>query len=327
MESLVGIILAAAAILALFVFGTKFFESGENVADDEACRVAIAEAHVAKKVSGGKTFGLPGISECERGDLLFKKKEIVNGDAIDQDKASSMLADAMAKCWQRYGSGKLDPFSNWGDEGVSYCSVCKVVKFDDDLKKFMEAHPDQYVQSPLTYMAGHRIRENGPTYLEYLYGNDGKTIMLDSASQEKLRGAAIPEGSYIMLQMYKAKTKSKLTAVFEVVVPVAAGIAAVALIPWTGGASIGFYVSVGGAVFLGAAAGTSILSNELGILGYPGTEAFRECDECNAYGGMQLIPSESFINMQWKGDFETNDPSAKEEKKRETLKMCDILVN
>ncbi len=363
----VGLILAVAVILVLSVFYTKLFTIQQDVQDETACSVAIAEAHAAKKISGGKTLGLPGISKCERENLLIKKKDIVESrgfsfkdiftgaaakdqskiaerlqtrEYVDQDKASRIIADSMKRCWKMYGAGKMDPFSNWGDEGISYCAVCKVVEFDEKLEEFFKNNPDQYIQSPLIYMASHRISENGPTYLEYLYGNDGKTLQITSDKLEQLQKAIIPEGSYVMIQMYKEKTKSKTTVVLEIAIPVTVGLAVTFLTfnPVAGAAAgsataagiaggvVATKVAFVAAITAGVAAGaaTSFAGNELGVIGYPGKEAFRDCKECNAFGGMQLIPNEDTFSLTWEAKYKLKE---KEQTNTETLKMCDILVN
>ena len=330
------ILVVAMIVGAVFVVKPLFFKERE-LGDEYACKAAIAEAHLAKRVSRGDPLGFPGIAACERGELLLKKKDLVEqgsslgifagkdirGEFINQEKSSKMLADAMARCWQMYGEGKLDPFTNWGEEGISYCAVCKVVKFDESLRTFLKNNPDQHIQSPLHYMATHRIKEQGPTYLQYLYGNDGKTLQLTADGLEKLERAQIPEGSYVMVQMYKQKTKSTFQSAAEVIVPLAAGVTAAFLAFPTGGGSLALLavVSLGTATTVG----TSYLADEIGIMGYMGEEAFRDCPECNAYGGMQLIPNEKTLNLQWKATYQLTEKGHSEQ--IETLKMCGILVN
>lgn len=90
-----------------------------------------------------------------------EKKKVETKDEIYQ-----VLADEMANCWWMFGEGEYDYI---GDTVVkqNYCSICSQILFDDSLEeKFGNLiSKDEFYE----YLEANEIEE-GKTYLEYFFG-------------------------------------------------------------------------------------------------------------------------------------------------------------
>ncbi|MDO8556188.1 MAG: hypothetical protein Q7R96_03375 [Nanoarchaeota archaeon] len=375
MEYMVGMVIALAVIIATIMIGINVKETGEKTGNAEVCRTAVIEASEIKKISGGETFSLPGISKCEREELLIKKKDVVEksstlftgsatarqilddaptftAEMINQEKASQIIADAMAECWYRYGNGKYDPFSDWEQKKISLCSICKNIRFDEDLRTFMQAHPLQpggdkdltikqkndqileryHILSPAEYLMTHQIRPGGPTYFEYLYNQDVKNLKITNEEFEQAKYAIVPENSQILLKMYKLDEKSEFKEGAQYagaavgVLAIATGI--ILAVPTFGASSVLVAAGVSATAVTTAAAsltlgGIAVAAGSATFIGYPTEETFRYCEECQAFGGIYLIPGDEALNIRQQTTFITE----KKEEQTTNLKTCDILVN
>lgn len=331
--TLVGIIIAVAAIVASSIFVANTKRGVDEITSDRVCNTAITTAAQSKIATGKPAENLPGIGKCERETLMIKKSEIVGSDGyISQDAASKKISDFMGRKWGVVGEGKIDPFSNWGEDGITHCAVLGAIKFDDELKEmykkvdFENPNPElieKYtIKSPIVYMLTHKVRENGPTYFEYLYNENSRGLGLTNEVKEALDMSVITEGSLILVRMYKKETKSTVMAYAQGAVPivfaVAGGIAVIALIPTGAGVVLAASIIAGGAIGAGSIA--TVISTA--TIGYPSEEVFRDCKECNALGGMMLVPTEQSLNA-------VIPTTIKDEggERMLKIKVCDNLVN
>lgn len=162
------ILLLAGATLIYFAFLYSIDLS--NAGDIEACRQSIILADATRFA----TIDNPSSLNCPREDLLIKKKDVVEGGEINQDKAGKILWGALVECWYKFGNGKLDPYSGSGTTGNTYCLICQTIKFDDSLKLWLE---DQRQNNPEYSFQKHELlslQENklmpgkDITYIDYL---------------------------------------------------------------------------------------------------------------------------------------------------------------
>ncbi|MBW2981368.1 hypothetical protein KY343_00680 [Candidatus Woesearchaeota archaeon] len=154
--ALLIIVLASSSVLGGFVY--KWASEAKEESKIEACRLSILRAAQEKRV------GIPGVKkpgvalsklDCPRGelgDIIIRKKDVVEDDKINQDKTHRMIAEGMRECWRMAGEGTLDPFSYWSDdtyEGQSLCLQCKEIIFDDDLTEWMAKKQKKIVKDEL----------------------------------------------------------------------------------------------------------------------------------------------------------------------------------
>ncbi|MEK6904256.1 MAG: hypothetical protein AABW87_01550, partial [Nanoarchaeota archaeon] len=158
---------------------------------------------------------------------------------------------------------------------------------------------DKYtIKSPIQFMLTNLVKQDGPTYFEYLYNVNSRGLGMTSAAREALEKSIITEGSLVLLRMYKLETKSKVRAFFQGAVPVVfavvGGAVALALLPTGIGVGIGAGIIAAGTIVGGVGGGA--LSSA--VIGYPGEEVFRDCKECNAIGGIMLVPTKQSLNAE-----------------------------
>jgi len=309
------LVMIIAALLGTFTY--KYITKQQERNPEEICRLSIFKSAQFKRITGGEQ--LTPI-DCERTELVIKKKDIVEDDKINQDKASRILAEAMRRCWYMVGEGRMDPFSNWGTEGISYCLICKHIRFDTALRKFIEESSTNvkiaqqrgiggFIQSPTPYLSENKIPGMEETYWQYLYRSEPRWTQEDLI---KITKSVIQEDSLLLITMHKIDEKSKFwqiaSAVGGVVLVTAGGI-----LTATGvGAVIGVPLIKVGAGLVAA-----------GVIAYvvfvPIIEnAYADCPECNAVGGISLVPPGFDLNQKI---------TAKVQDEKKDVPVCTILVN
>ncbi len=326
------IVLASAILIGGVVY--KLAIEGKALSDIEKCRLSILAAATTKSApSVGEKVPVPKTGthyipiRCTRGklgDVVLKKEDIVENSVINQDKAHKIIADAMAECWWMVGEGKLDPFSNWQDKGKSYCLMCKKITFDDELREYYDkslTDPTTVSQrgmagtitSPIPYLKDHDYKE-GLSYWSYLY----KTAPAFSQEElNKMGDSFVSEGSNIIIVMHKFNQK---WWGWYVLGTLGAGILIIggALLTKTGvGAIIGVPMLMAGLKIL--AIGTVAAAITVATFVPLTMNAFKDCPECNAVGGVALVPEKMDLNQQipieYNGVQYTNTT------------ICDLLVN
>ena len=297
------------AVLVVFVLFSKFF--GEWLGEtnqDQICKTSIFAAAQTKKIPTIIGRGEPLISlKCPRKEITIKKSQVVEGGKINQDKAAKIIADEMYKCWDKVGAGKIDPFSQWDVKGESYCLICGYIKFDQALIDFMKENgndKEAYIYSPIEYLKNRKVPNSGITYYEYFYKQ--RPPILSNDALAKLGDSGLLPDSLILIQMYKKEEKSHLGTYIIVGAVVAGGI--ILAIP-TGGASL--------AASLVTAVGFLKIGAIATLISYSAT-AFAECPDCNALGGVQLVPPTAELNMKVKVDIDG---------KQKEIPFCTKLVN
>ena len=316
--ALIILVLLSAGIIGAFVL--KSTTQGKCEAKFEACKLSIFSAARSKKFKAGSPISGIKCPRNEMCDVILKKKDIVRDDLIDQDKAHRIIADAMAKCWEMVGEGRYDPFSNWEGEDKSYCLFCKQIKFDDELKKYIEESENNeriarkrgvngFITSPIPYLTKHEYKD-GKTYWQYLYKSD-PDISHDELAQ--MTKSIVEDKSYIMLTMHKFEEKSVFWNIVKVFGGVIVLVVGVIFTLTKIGAIIGIPLVKVGAGLIAAGIVASAVFMPLGI-----SSSFAECPECNAVGGIALVspnqdPYQTF--------------TVEVEDKEHQIALCNLLVN
>jgi len=330
----VTMILLIVGAIVLVMFQQKIFGTLGEKGSELGCKTSIA---VAAKSKAGipliKKAGTPLVRlDCPRGNITMKKEDVVDGNKINQDKAHRIIADSMWSCWDKAGRGKLDPFSNWETEGISYCLICDTIDFDEDLKEFMNSAKteqeaiDRTIHNPLPYLlTNYHPKFENKTYYEMIYNvprgykeypSKENLTLLETNAPKSL----VLPGSMTLLQAHKLEARSSIAAYagygFVIVGLVGATMATggllLVLTPIAVTTSVGLAaLGVGAAgVLIGGVGATSIYS----ITGLPWTD----CRDCDIAGGIQLVPFDDSLSKEIEiGEGEN----------KYTARLCDIIVN
>lgn len=319
MGMLVAIILTIAALVPVTFFTVKYAASQRSGIGMRECQISILKAAQEKKISGGNVFSRLHCQRDNLGDLVIKKEDVIDEktEMIDQDKASRIIADAMASCWQMVGEGKIDPFSNWEKEG-SYCMICKTIRFDEELKKYYkESLTDKdkldkrgeksFITSPIPYMIkpGNRWLFNQKNYFEYIYGVKDPNQVFSEEEIDSMEKMIVTDNSVIMLKMYKHNDKDSLATLASYGALILGGLMVIAggVLIFTG---VGFVIGIplgAAGKYLMAIGGVSLLLSAGtfgGILIFDpvNLNPFSECEDCNGIGSLKIIPAEFDLRQE-----------------------------
>lgn len=304
---LVGIILVVAIATVVMFFAYSSMNSMREGIGMDACRLSILKAAEEKKLNLPSKGSVFSPLNCRRSDLGFLELDVddivINGE-LNQKAASKKVADTMADCWKMVGEGRLDPFSNWEDEG-SYCLICKRIKFSEDLKEYLKKE-NKGIVSPMPYMLETKTQLGGKrqTYFEYIWKTKNPFSEQEIKEMEKY---GIEDGSAILIKMFKTEQKGgwgDMTLAIGGTALLAGG----AILTFTGvGAVVGIpLMYTAGAALIGG-----------GMVGYTmidpaGINAFSECPECNGIGSIRLIPPSfslrSEVDITYKGVMVEGEP-------------------
>ncbi len=318
LEQIIGLIFAALTIVLVVVFLWNHFNpfAGE-VRDDAACEASIVLAASMKSLPtpGGTGKQLYPL-QCKRGELVFTKKALVKQDKIDHDLTDRMITDSLVRCWKKVGAGTKDPFANWNNAGESYCLLCDVIKYDEDLQTWMqqkitddprhEYSYDYTISSPNYYWATQKIpsgKDKGVTYWEYLFKE--KPPVYSATDIQDLKKIVVAPGSVTLVQMYKMDSKSSTGLLVK------GGIGALVLIA----GSVVALPAAGILVPLGII-GSWLLGSELLVTSL--SAGFKDCPDCNGIGQVTIVPSNQAFSVET-----LKNIGGKEIK----VPLCTILVN
>lgn len=311
-----GVVVTFLVIIAsaVVMFGVYYYFWGDinEIEKDLACEKAIQLAATTKNLpsykeaigKGQPYFAIGGV--CQRKKIVLKHDSLVSNGLLNQEAAHQLLADEIYKCWKKVGAGKIDPFSNWGNDGESYCLICGVVEFDAKLRKFLDTKKKENgmgITSPIYYLMTHEVPDpkmKGKSYWEFLYNKkpELRQIDLEKINQNK---QFVEEGLAIVVSMYKPDANSPNWQ--------KAGLGSMAV----GGVVVFFSGPVGWVIF------GIVLIAAGGYVAYESfTSAFSECVTCQGIGALSLLSvDEAFtkgIEITVKGQ-------------TETVKLCTRPVN
>ena len=349
--TLTAIILTLLVLVPVTFFAYQSINQQKKGVGMEACSLSILKASEQKRIIGGDVFTPLNCKRGDIGDLIIKKKDIVGtDDKINQNAASKIIADNMAKCWQMIGEGKRDPFSNWGEEG-SYCLVCKTIRFDEELKKYYretftdkdkqkKRGKDGVITSPIPYLLDKDNKwNNGKNYFEYIYNTKDAEKIFSKEDIGKMNSMILADGSLIMIKLYKHSDKDTIAAIATWGALIAGAIlivVGVALSLTGAGAIVGVPLSGIGVTLFKVGAVTAVAGGILMIasgITFAGVamfdpvnlNPFSECTECNGIGSLKLIPAEFDLRQDIKITYPKELTKGKEI--TEEGAYCDHLVN
>ncbi|MFH1649448.1 MAG: hypothetical protein ABIA93_02780 [Candidatus Woesearchaeota archaeon] len=108
------------------------------------------------------------IGDAIKGPALFKidcpKTQVKVTSSMTDRQAKLVIADGMARCFNKMGQGEVIPFdSSWWESHNTYCVICSDVTFDKGFRKKYES-----VQDITAFLGSTNMTGAGKTYFEYL---------------------------------------------------------------------------------------------------------------------------------------------------------------
>jgi hypothetical protein len=199
------VVLVTSTILLFFV--AKLSSTTSEMADLQACRNSIILAAKTRQIQGKPLTNL----DCKRSELVFRKKEVIEGGEVNQGKVGQILVEAMADCWYMFGEGKVDPFSSIETAGSTFCLVCKEVVFDDALKEYLEDKRESsdydWIKHELIKTPNYNdiIPNTDMTYSQY-FNHAPKLSILEYPDQAPIDSIILKDGSLLGISSLKLKS-------------------------------------------------------------------------------------------------------------------------
>ena len=194
-SSLSKLILALLAIAIILLFVINFVPFLGDSGSKTACK-NWANMQSRTKIAGIK---IPAIidSPC----ITFSDK------IKDKTKINKQLAEDMYDCWDMYGEGKLDFFSDW-DSWLSdtYCIVCNEIEVDKKIDTTLDI--DDFEE----YLSNHNPPFHEETYAGYFLGPDHSSIDFGSGTIKINKETPL----YVMFVINKKKDIGPTTALQNV---------------------------------------------------------------------------------------------------------------
>ena len=151
---IIGLLWVLVINLGDFLYGTG---------NKAACENWVARNSVSyiKEVTGNI-----GESPCVTTEEVIKD--------LNENKIYEQLANNMYDCWDQYGRGEADFYSNFDfGSADTCCRICSEIKFDDDVKKRTKAID---VDKFEIYLSTRNPPNNELTYAEFLTGSDNAKL-------------------------------------------------------------------------------------------------------------------------------------------------------
>lgn len=336
------LIYSIGAIVFLVVFFSAFnyilTPTLKNLNADETCRATILNAARVKEnfpalVSIG-SVKIPK-TNCKRQKLIIKKKDIVENGVVNQKKAHKIISNFLLRATKYYAVEYLrDPFSDWQNKKVSMCRFYGVILYDDDYWEFIRMNAKEidknknnpevmkkyFITSPVPYLRNTQVPRSAdllgsirkrfggkmPSQWEYIY-NEKKSMILKEKELKEFEKMYVSDGSLILLRFYKLQTKGFVSSVFR------------------GISRFGWAIPMAGYKYITGEPIFSEVLPELANLALPyaiiveyGQDVFKNCPDCNAIGGIMLVPSNKLLS---------EEITVKVDDEEITAPICQIVVN
>lgn len=285
------LLLIVAVILISFTikFGAFLYSEGNR----EACyNWAVLQS--SKPIGKVPVLGTKGVE--------FQSPCITTSEVIKTNKEEEIyeqLAQNMYLCWDQYGEGKIDFYSNW-DWGAAntHCRICSEIKINNKITRD-NIDIDEFEG----YLSNNNPPTHEETYAEYFLGTENAQIDFGSGKLEFDK--EIPFYTVFSIVKHKRDGIVKPTAIAAGTCAVGISLGAkigVILAPFTGGVSIPTVAGIG--CILGvASSGIAYYGGSSEVL-YPTILLFSEkkaidegCDD------IYYNPQKSVLNFD-KGDSE-----------------------
>ncbi len=177
MNGVTVLILVLISAFVLFLIVDNLILTGKNVSNKELCKLSIAASSKSKFITGSPMFNL----NCEPSILEIRKRDVLEGREISENKIYSKISAEMYDCWDMVGSGKLDPFSQWVDV-PNYCLMCTRITFDESI------HRERVVgkiklNSPWQWMAKNNIPGQEINLFTAITGTQPNKDILDKIAE------------------------------------------------------------------------------------------------------------------------------------------------
>lgn len=240
------VLIASFAVILFFISRLNLFSENE----DNICHNSVVARGNVAKISGSTSNSIP--LDCERSYICITsdkvcpnmQKPIVIKVKTKEDVYRA-LAEEMADCWWMFGEGKIN-YVGADMFDKLYCSICDQIVFDASVKKIFDSDNFSRVEF-YNYLVKNNV-SSGISYSKYFFNIDD----FESFSGWGELGAINLDKPYYILTGMTSDI-STLGWIFNVGAGAAIGAAAIALIPFSGGTSAGFYA----ALVVGAKAGVA----------------------------------------------------------------------
>ncbi|MFH1064248.1 MAG: hypothetical protein V1729_04165 [Candidatus Woesearchaeota archaeon] len=133
----------------LLIIGYKIVMGGEDMSNDEKCRLSIFAADKAsalRRESVESVSVVPAI-DCKTKEIIIEPEDVKRGGRgkIDDDLVKGKFALALRDCWNIVGAGKLNPFQYaWPRKDVTFCMKCATIEFSDAFLKDAKWEPIEF---------------------------------------------------------------------------------------------------------------------------------------------------------------------------------------
>ncbi|MBI2647072.1 hypothetical protein HYW99_01225 [Candidatus Woesearchaeota archaeon] len=140
--SMVSILVLLITALIFFKFQGGLREVYAETLEKQTCKTNVY-AHALSKF---RYADFSGEINCPTVELKIDDK--------NEEKSKKILADAMFDCWDQFGKGELDLFS---DDSI-YCTICHRITFDTNIK----------INGFMEYLANEKPPRQKMSYLQFL---------------------------------------------------------------------------------------------------------------------------------------------------------------
>ncbi|MBU2634199.1 MAG: hypothetical protein KJ674_03055 [Nanoarchaeota archaeon] len=155
------LVLVFGIILIIFMIYFSGFLAGSG--DKAACKNWV-NTQASLKVAGIKLADLK--SPCITSEETIKDS--------DKNKIYEQLAGSMYDCWDMYGKGKVDFYSDWVWLGKDkHCMVCSEISIDEKVTK---KRPSINIDDFEMYLSNHNPPNHGETYAEFFLNTESSYI-------------------------------------------------------------------------------------------------------------------------------------------------------
>jgi hypothetical protein len=143
----VGLILGLIILTLILITQSEAEEVLDKDTKGYDCVTSIELSSLLSKLSGGD---IP--LRCKTKEIFYEENIEKNSEAIKHE-----LAEEMKDCWQKFGRGEKELFSNEG----TYCNICTHIAFDDK-------NQGKTIGEFTEYLSTNKPRKSSLTYMDYL---------------------------------------------------------------------------------------------------------------------------------------------------------------
>lgn len=192
---LLGLFILVIVAVILLGTSTPLFGDISNAADDSTCKTWV-NLQAKYKAEGIRV--IPSDNPCVTHIDIIKNKE--------EKEFYSDIAKKSYSCFDKYGAGKVDFFSDWDFTGIeNYCLVCSEITIGEDVKvDFFDLDKFEL------YLSNNKIPGGSKTYSDYFTDAENSRIDFGNAKVPLKQGDKL----YISYNIIKSRNAPDLLTGF-----------------------------------------------------------------------------------------------------------------